>query len=99
MVLIILLILIYQENQQKYLQYAHAVWTTDVKAAWKAKLIANNDLKYIMSKPTLEELQTELQDVVKKHNQAQEVVKQCQTRFTELTAIIKDRTTPESDAT
>jgi hypothetical protein len=52
-----------------------------------------------MSKPTLEELQAELQDVVNKHNQAQEVVKQCKTRFTELTAIIKDRTTPESDAT
>ena len=46
-----------------------------------------------MPKPTLEELQAELQDVVNKHNQAQEVVKQCQTRFTELTAIIKDRTT------
>ena len=52
-----------------------------------------------MPKPTLEELQAELQDIVNKHNQAQEVVKQCQTRFTELTAIIKDRTTPESDAT
>ena len=52
-----------------------------------------------MSKPTLEELQAELQDIVNKHNQAQEVVKQWQTRFTELTAIIKDRTTPESDAT
>jgi hypothetical protein len=52
-----------------------------------------------MSKPTTEELQAELQDVVNKHNQAQEVVKQCKTRFTELTAIIKDRTTPESDAT
>ena len=51
-----------------------------------------------MSKPSLEELQTELQDIVKKHNQAQEVVKQCQIRFTQLTAIIKDRTTPESDA-
>ena len=35
-----------------------------------------------MPKPTTEELQAELQ----------EVVKQCQTRFTELTAIIKDRT-------
>ena len=45
-----------------------------------------------MSKPTLEELQAELQDIVNRHNQAQEGVKQCQTRFTELTAIIKDRT-------
>ena len=51
-----------------------------------------------MPKPTLEELQTELQDIIKKHNQAKEVVRQCQTRFTQLTAIIKDRTTPESDA-
>ncbi|WP_290944213.1 hypothetical protein [Hyphomonas sp.] len=44
-----------------------------------------------MAKPTLEELQSELQEVVNRHNQAQEVVKQCQTRFTELSAIIKDR--------
>jgi helix-turn-helix protein len=52
-----------------------------------------------MSKPTLEQLQTELQDIVNKHNQAQKVVKECEKRFVELTAIIKDRTTPESDAT
>ena len=52
-----------------------------------------------MAKPTLEELQAELQDIVNKHNQAQAVVKECEKRFVELTAIIKDRTTPESDAT
>ena len=51
-----------------------------------------------MSKPTLEELQTELQEVIKRHNQAQSIVKECERRFIELTAIIKDRTTPESDA-
>ena len=52
-----------------------------------------------MPRPNDEELQAELKEVVTKHNQAQEVVKQCQTRFTELTAIIKDRNTHESDAT
>ena len=52
-----------------------------------------------MAKPTDEELQAELQQVVTKHNQAQAVVKECEKRFIELTAIIKDRTTPESDAT
>ena len=52
-----------------------------------------------MFKPTLEQLQAELQDIVNKHNQAQAVVKECEKRFIELTAIIKDRTTPESDAT
>ena len=52
-----------------------------------------------MPKPTNEELQAELQQVVTKHNQAQAVVKECEKRFIELTAIIKDRTTPESDAT
>ena len=52
-----------------------------------------------MSKPTLEQLQAELQDIVNKHNQAQAVVKEFEKRFVELTAIIKDRTTPESDAT
>ena len=51
-----------------------------------------------MSKPTLEELQAELQELVKKHNQAQTIVKNCEKRFIELTAIIKDRTTPESNA-
>ena len=44
-----------------------------------------------MTKPTTEELQAELQEVVNKHNQAQEIVKQCQTRFTHLSAIIADR--------
>ena len=50
-----------------------------------------------MLKPTTEELQAELQNVVHRHNQAQEVVKQCQKSFTELTAIIKDRTTFDSE--
>ena len=44
-----------------------------------------------MAKPTIEELQAELQEVVTKHNQAQDIVKQCQPRFTQLTAIIADR--------
>jgi len=44
-----------------------------------------------MAKPTIEELQAELQEVVKNHNQAQNIIKQCQTRFTQLTAIIADR--------
>ena len=44
-----------------------------------------------MAKPTTEELQTELEQVVKKHNQAQEIVKECQRRLIQLDAIIKDR--------
>ena len=44
-----------------------------------------------MAKLTTEELQTELEQVINRHNQAQDIVKQCQTRFTELNAIIKDR--------
>lgn len=44
-----------------------------------------------MTRPTTKELETELEQVINKHNQAQEIVKQCQTRFTELNAIIKDR--------
>ena len=52
-----------------------------------------------MAKPTDEELQAELQEVVTKHNQAQEVLNQCKKRYWELEAIIKDRATPESDAT
>jgi len=45
-----------------------------------------------MEKPTTEELKTELEETVKKYNQAQNIMNQCKTRFTELTAIIKDRT-------
>ena len=45
-----------------------------------------------MAKKTTEELQAELQQINKKLNQAQEVVKQCQIRSIELSAIIKDRT-------
>ena len=44
-----------------------------------------------MTRPTTKELETELEQLINKHNQAQEIVKQCQTRFTELNAIIKDR--------
>jgi len=44
-----------------------------------------------MSKPTTEELQSELQEVVTKHNQANDVMNQCKTRFTEIQAILKDR--------
>ena len=45
-----------------------------------------------MPKPTTEELQAELQEVVTKHNQAQDVMNQCKTRYTEIQAILKDRT-------
>ena len=51
-----------------------------------------------MAKKTTEELQAELKNIVNQHNQAQSMVKQCERRFIELTAIIKDRTTPDSDA-
>jgi len=44
-----------------------------------------------MPKPTIEELQAELKEVVNKHNQAQEIMAQCKTRFTEIQAILKDR--------
>ena len=44
-----------------------------------------------MPKPTTEELQAELQEVVKQHNQGLEVIIQCKTRFTEIQAILKDR--------
>ncbi len=44
-----------------------------------------------MTKPTIEELQTELQEVVKKHNEAQETVNQCKTRAIQIQAILEDR--------
>jgi len=48
-----------------------------------------------MAKPTNEELQKELEDVVNKHNQAVELISQCKTRATEITAILKDRVAEE----
>jgi len=44
-----------------------------------------------MPKPTTEELQAELQEVVKKHNDAIEIQNQCKTRFTQIQAILQDR--------
>ena len=44
-----------------------------------------------MTKPTTEELQAELQEVVKRHNDAIEIQNQCKIRFTEIQAILKDR--------
>jgi|TARA_R100000482_G_scaffold123521_1_gene73654 hypothetical protein len=44
-----------------------------------------------MTKKTDQELQTELQDVVKKHNEALEIVNQCKTRAIQIQAIMEDR--------
>tara|TARA_R100000781_G_scaffold42773_2_gene29350 strand:- start:143 stop:310 length:168 start_codon:yes stop_codon:yes gene_type:complete len=44
-----------------------------------------------MTKQTDQELQAELQEVVKKHNDAIEIQNQCKTRFTQIQAILKDR--------
>ncbi len=51
-----------------------------------------------MAKPTTEELQKELEDVVTKHNQAVEFIGQCKTRAAEITAILKDRKEDEETA-
>tara|TARA_R100001509_G_scaffold139977_1_gene94629 strand:+ start:1020 stop:1205 length:186 start_codon:yes stop_codon:yes gene_type:complete len=44
-----------------------------------------------MTKPTDQELQTELAQVVQKHNDAQKVVEQMKHRFTQIQAILDDR--------
>ena len=51
-----------------------------------------------MQKKSLEELRQELQEIVNRHNQAQTILKEWEKSFIQLTAIIKDRTPPESDA-
>tara|TARA_B100000575_G_C22873319_1_gene509399 strand:+ start:311 stop:490 length:180 start_codon:yes stop_codon:yes gene_type:complete len=48
-----------------------------------------------MAKPTNEELQKELEDVINKHNQAVELINKCKIRATEITAILKDRAAEE----
>ena len=45
-----------------------------------------------MPKPTTEELQAELQEIITKHNQAQKTIQQCKNRAIQIEAIIKDRT-------
>ena len=51
-----------------------------------------------MTRKTTEELRNELQQVVNKHNESQEIVNQMKNRFTEINAIIKDREEAEKEA-
>ena len=44
-----------------------------------------------MAKKTDQELQTELQDVIKKHNDAANIVQECKTRAVQIQAILEDR--------
>ena len=44
-----------------------------------------------MTRPTDQQLQEELKEVVQKHNEAQDVVNQMKTRFTQIQAILDDR--------
>tara|TARA_Y100000592_G_scaffold12266_1_gene17247 strand:+ start:217 stop:399 length:183 start_codon:yes stop_codon:yes gene_type:complete len=53
-----------------------------------------------MTRPTDQELQTELAQVVQAHNEAQAVVNKMKHRFTEIQAILNDRkTTVDQPAT
>tara|TARA_Y100000401_G_scaffold22651_1_gene15267 strand:- start:323 stop:508 length:186 start_codon:yes stop_codon:yes gene_type:complete len=49
-----------------------------------------------MARKTTEELQQELKDLEKNHLQAQQVIKNCETRAIAIDAILKDRA--EADA-
>ena len=51
-----------------------------------------------MAKKTDHELQTELQEVVKKHIEATETIQQCKNRAIQIQAILEDRK-PEDQAT
>ena len=44
-----------------------------------------------MTRPTDQQLQEELAQVVQKHNEAQEIVNQMKTRYTQIQAILDDR--------
>ena len=48
-----------------------------------------------MTRPTDQQLQEELAQVVQKHNDAQKIVEQMKTRFTQIQAILDDRKTAE----
>ena len=44
-----------------------------------------------MTRPTDQQLQEELKEVVQKHNEAQEIVNKMKTRYTQIQAILDDR--------
>ena len=48
-----------------------------------------------MTRPTDQQLQEELAQVIQKHNEAQEVVNQMKHRFTQIQAILDDRKAAE----
>ena len=48
-----------------------------------------------MTRPTDQQLQEELAQVVQKHNDAQKIVDQMNTRFTQIQAILDDRKAAE----
>ena len=48
-----------------------------------------------MNRPTDQQLQEELAQVVQKHNDAQKIVDQMKTRFTQIQAILDDRKAAE----
>ena len=50
-----------------------------------------------MARKTTEELQQELQDVAKNHEQAQQVLKNCESRAIAIDAILKDRAEAEAE--
>lgn len=52
-----------------------------------------------MTKPTDQQLQEELAQVVQKHNDAQKIVEQCKTRFTQIQAILDDRKASDAPVT
>ena len=47
-----------------------------------------------MTKPSDQELQAELANVVKEHNDANDVMQKCKIRYAEIQAILKDRGVP-----
>ncbi len=50
-----------------------------------------------MTKPTTQEIQTEIQEVNNNHNQAQEIINQCKTRLIQIKAILDDRETSDTE--
>ncbi len=50
-----------------------------------------------MARKTTEELKQELQDLGKNHEQAQQVIKNCETRAIAIDAILKDRAELEAE--
>ena len=63
----------------------------------ESKTYSRQTIRIIMTRPTTEALKTELEELVKKHNNALEVQQNAKQRVIEIQAILQDRAYGDTD--